>query len=222
MAHLAASMSSPDISMPLLVVAAAQFALFAGADMTLLLHVWRAHDHHHHQQQRYMRQHTADAADGTAAQDGDTGTAQPGRTAGGSTAGGRSSQSGGVTSTPTPQWLAIGSHMSPYRANTFLSLWLLPLVVVAGATRQISGRIRLLFSGGRGSMGLFDSAVLGIEQLVTGRSLLMLYIRFYLVLLSGRVHRWNMPPLLLLLGWCAGHGHLRWAYTTDLVDCHTA
>jgi hypothetical protein len=197
-------MSSPDISMPLLVVAAAQFALFAGADMTLLLHVWRAHDHHHHQQQRYMRQHTADATDSTAVQDGSTGTAQPGRTAAGSTAGGRTSHSGGATASPTPQWLDVGSHMGPYRANAFLSLWLLPVLVMVGAARQAAGRIRLWFSGGRGSVGLFDSAVLGIEQLVTGRSLLMLYIRFYLVLLSGRSTGCNCRPqtnpLMLLVG----------------------
>ncbi|KAF6263606.1 hypothetical protein COO60DRAFT_1282130 [Scenedesmus sp. NREL 46B-D3] len=50
MAHLTAALAAPDISLPLLVVAAAQFALFAGADMTLLMHVWRAHNQHQHQQ----------------------------------------------------------------------------------------------------------------------------------------------------------------------------
>eukprot|EP00879_Flechtneria_rotunda_P005683 GHRR01005982.1.p1 GENE.GHRR01005982.1~~GHRR01005982.1.p1 ORF type:complete len:619 (+),score=198.57 GHRR01005982.1:111-1967(+) len=51
-------MSMPDVNMPLLVVAAAQFALFAGADMALLLHVWRAHSRRYRQQhhQRWQQQ----------------------------------------------------------------------------------------------------------------------------------------------------------------------
>lgn len=181
MAHLAASMSSPDISMPLLVVAAAQFALFAGADMTLLLHVWRAHDHHHQQQRRYQRQLTADADDGAAVA-GPAGSQR-----------GRSSSTGGPprnadsVAAYSPQWLAVGSHVGPlYRPHNFMGLWAVPVLVVVASARLIVAKARWLCSGGgRGGPGLLDSIVLGIEQLATGRSLLMLYIRFYLVLLSG-------------------------------------
>jgi hypothetical protein len=176
-------MSSPDISMPLLVVAAAQFALFAGADMTLLLHVWRAHDHHHQQQRRYQRQLTVDADEGGAA-------AVP-APAGGNPRD-RSSSTGGPRSTDSvaaysPQWLAVGSHVGPlYRPHNFMGLWAVPVLVVVASARLIVAKARWLVSGGgRGGPGLLDSIVLGIEQLATGRSLLMLYIRFYLVLLSG-------------------------------------
>jgi len=188
MAHLAASMSSPDISMPLLVVAAAQFALFAGADMTLLLHVWRAHDHHHQQQQRYSRQYMADAADATitpAAGDGTSAnTSNSGRTGSASTTADRAVDGMNGFST---QWLAAGAHMGPYRPTSFVGLWALPVLVVVAIARHAVARIRWLCSGGRGTMGLLDSVVLGIEQLATGRSLLMLYVRFYLVLLSGEL-----------------------------------
>jgi hypothetical protein len=185
MAHLAASMSSPDISMPLLVVAAAQFALFAGADMTLLLHVWRAHNHHQQQQQRYQRQYIADAENSVAASATNTGD-QRSRT---STAGQRSTDA--AVSTFSTQLLAVGSHLGPYyRPNNLVGLWAVPVLLVMASVRQVVARLRWLCNGGRSSTGLLDSIVLGIEQLATGRSLLMLYVRFYLVLLSGEAVCW--------------------------------
>lgn len=180
MAHLAASMSSPDISMPLLVVAAAQFALFAGADMTLLLHVWRAHDHHHSQQQRYQRQYTTDAEGAV------TPNPTPSRPpAPAAAAPARGADSATPAATVTTQWLAVGSHLGPYRPHNFMGLWAVPVLMVMASARQVAARVRWFCSGGRGSTGLLDSIVLGIEELATGRSLLMLYIRFYLVLLGG-------------------------------------
>lgn len=170
--------------MPLLVVAAAQFALFAGADMTLLLHVWRAHDHHHQQQRRYQRQLTADADEGAAVATTPAGNQRD-----------RSSSTGGpprnadsvTVAAYSSQWLAVGSHVGPlYRPHNFMGLWAVPVLVVVASARLIVAKARWLCSGsGRGGPGLLDSIVLGIEQLATGRSLLMLYIRFYLVLLSG-------------------------------------
>ena len=76
--------------------------------------------------------------------------------------------------------------MGPYRPTGFVGLWALPVVVVVACGRAVMARLRWLSSGGRGSnVGVLDSIVLSIEQLATGRSLLMLYVRFYLVLLSG-------------------------------------
>lgn len=170
--------------MPLLVVAAAQFALFAGADMTLLLHVWRAHDHHHQQQQRYQRQFTADTDEPVVTATVTTGSNQRTRDRSSTTGGPRSAAE--TVAAYSPQWLAVGTHMGPfYRPHNFMGLWAVPVLVVVASARQIVARVRWLCSGGRGSVGLLDSIVLGIEQLATGRSLLMLYIRFYLVLLSG-------------------------------------
>lgn len=192
MAHLAASMSSPDISMPLLVVAAAQFALFAGADMTLLLHVWRAHDHQHQQQQRYQRQYIADAEESAAASTTTTGTHRSRI----STAGPSSTDA--AVPTFSTQWLAVGSHLGPYyRPHNFMGLWAVPVLVVTASARQVVARVRWLCSSGRGSTGLLDSIVLGIEQLATGRSLLMLYVRFYLVLLSGESAAWARGAVIL-------------------------
>lgn len=237
MAHLAASMSSPDISMPLLVVAAAQFALFAGADMTLLLHVWRAHDHHHEQQQRYQRQGIAadggsqparlprvaagqaaaagaGSTGGSAAAGGSSGAAAG--TAAGSVgsrsgssggAGARVSGAGGGTaaagaaadgmSVLASQWMSAGSHMGSYRPAGFVAV-ALPLVLVVAASRSTLARLRQGLSASAGAAGgaggarsgaapasLLDAMVVGVVQLLTGRSLLMLYVRFYMVLLAG-------------------------------------
>jgi hypothetical protein len=186
-------MSSPDISMPLLVVAAAQFALFAGADMTLLLHVWRAHDHHHEQQQRYGRQGEGSqggAAAGDAVESGERSSSRAGTGGGGAAAATAASTEG--LAAVTNQLLAAGGHMGPYRPTSFVTVWALPLVVLVALARHCLARARFLLtggasgrSGGDSSPGLVDSLVQGVVQLASGRSLLMLYVRFYMVLLSG-------------------------------------
>jgi hypothetical protein len=165
MAHLTAALAAPDISLPLLVVAAAQFALFAGADMTLLMHVWRAHNQHQNQQLR--TQHTQQIGQAF------------GQQFGVQQAAGR-----------------LGSRMS------LLSLPLLAETAAAAAMQQWqvqAQRVRSFISGddesdsNSSSRGRFhaaantavDAAAAALVQLATGRSLLLLYVRFYLVLLLG-------------------------------------
>jgi hypothetical protein len=171
MAHLTAALAAPDISLPLLIVAAAQFALFAGADMTLLMHVWRAHNQHQHQQLR--TQQTQQLAGQTFGQ-------QFGAAQGVHNAAGR-----------------LGSRIS------LLSLPLLAETAAAAAMQQWqlqAQRVRNFIGGdddtdssSSSSRGRFqtaanaavDAAAAALVQLATGRSLLLLYVRFYLVLLLG-------------------------------------
>jgi hypothetical protein len=175
MAHLTAALAAPDISPPLLVVAAAQFALFAGADMTLLMHVWRAHNQHQHQQLRTQQTQQLGQAFG---QQFDS---QHNNNSNNNILGGR-----------------LGSRMS------LLSLPLLAETAAAAAMQQWqlqAQRVRSFISGdddnssSRGSRGRFqlaanaavDAAAAAVVQLATGRSLLLLYVRFYLVLLLGEL-----------------------------------
>jgi hypothetical protein len=173
-AHLTAALAAPDISLPLLVVAAAQFALFAGADMTLLMHVWRAHNQHQHQHQQLRTQQTQRLGQAFAQQ--------------------FDRQSNNNSN-------MMGSRMS------LLSLPLLAESAAAAAMQQWqlqAQRVRTFISGdsdsdssssssSRGRRGRFqsaanaavDAAAAAVVQLATGRSLLLLYVRFYLVLLLG-------------------------------------
>jgi hypothetical protein len=184
MAHLTAALAAPDVSLPLLVVAAAQFALFAGADMTLLMHVWRAHNQHQHQQLRTQHTQRLGQAFGQQfdSQHNNDNNMQGGR---------------------------LGSRMSllslPLLAETAMQQWQLQ-----------AQRVRSFISGdddsdssssSRASRGRFQSAAnaaveaaaAAVVQLATGRSLLLLYVRFYLVLLLGeQLPRLNVVITLLL------------------------
>jgi hypothetical protein len=190
MAHLTAALAAPDISLPLLVVAAAQFALFAGADMTLLMHVWRAHNQHQHQQLRTQQTQRLGQAFGQQfdAQHNSNTYMLGGR---------------------------LGSRIS------LLSLPLLAETAAAAAMQQWqlqAQRVRSFISGdddsassSRSSRGMVqsaanaavDAAAAAVVQLATGRSLLLLYVRFYLVLLLGeQLSCLNVCSQLLLCSSC--------------------
>lgn len=168
MAHLTAALAAPDISLPLLVVAAAQFALFAGADMTLLMHVWRAHNQHQHQQLHTQQTQRLGQVFG---QHSDTQLgAQAGRPGSRALVVSLPLLAQTAAATAVQQW-----QLQAQRVRSFIS----------GDAEADSGS-----SSSRGRLqsaatAAADAAAAALVQLATGRSLLLLYVRFYLVLLLG-------------------------------------
>jgi hypothetical protein len=153
MAHLVAALAAPDISLPLLVVAAAQFALFARADMSLLLHVWRAHSQHYQQQQRQrLRQGRQEGVAAAAA------------------------ATGRATSNNT--FSSYNSYIGQSGVLSVTGLWV--------AAQQFLQRQLDRHGSARNDVsGLLEQGAGLVLNLVAGRSLVLLYIRLYLVLMMG-------------------------------------
>lgn len=175
-AHLTAALAAPDISLPLLVVAAAQFALFAGADMALTVHVWRAH-----YQQRLRQRSRQQQQQLTLSQAG----GQTGQTLTGSMTG-----AGGVLSLPLLIEAAVTAAVRQWH-NQLHHVRMLAGSTGSGGHAHSSddgGSSSSVDGSSRGSAlggAVLDVLVATAVQLVAGHSLLMLYVRFYLVLLAG-------------------------------------
>lgn len=164
MAHLAAALAAPDVSLPLLVVAAAQFALFAGADMTLLLHVWRAHTSNSRRQQQRQQQPLDQGLNLFISSTGSTATLEAGMP---------------PVSHEAAATLA-GFHPQHWSAAVAAAA----SAVAAQLQEQAEGLRE--FAGSSSGSSLIDVLLSGMVQLLTGQTLLLLYVRFYLVLLAGK------------------------------------
>lgn len=158
MAHLAAALAAPDISLPLLVVAAAQFALFAGADMTLLLHVWRAHNIHSRRRQQQQQGQQTDVIGSIGA------------------------------SSAVAAAVGVDGSMTAPPLVQLPQQWTAAVAAAAAAlAAQLHEQTEGLrdFAGSNSGSSLIDVLLSGLVQLLTGQSLVWLYVRFYLVLLAG-------------------------------------